>query len=300
MAAYAKIKPYISLFTYALYYPNNDNKIVQYSNKNTKSYTNINLQTGRYRHNIRSTFAAYIYIYFFHWTYVGHFIFVNWEYTRGAYFFFNRLDHNKPPLPSMWAGGRIRPPFRKRRLKGCPDDVNASTAWEYAGLLRILYRGVGYVSAPPFERGDYRAPFFCSYVVSVRSSAAPKCPSPFTRMPAQNAATILKPLVPNPHSTLLHMVQHVAYRAASFPSFLQILPYSSSPPPGRARELRVNPNNNTLCHSLINNCMIILSWNQNVIIVYYFNSKEVAYRNIIELIFFFNLIDATRVGLNRK
>ena len=38
-----------------------------------------------------------------------------------------------------------------------------------------------------------------------------------TGLPAENAATALKLLVPNPHSTPLHMVQHAADWVASFP-----------------------------------------------------------------------------------
>ena len=67
-------------------------------------------------------------------------------------------------------------------------------------------------------------------------------------MPVQNAATILKPLVPKPHSTPLHMAQHVADWVAPFPLNqhsppppLKFLYTSPSPPPSpsplRAREL---------------------------------------------------------------
>ena len=38
-----------------------------------------------------------------------------------------------------------------------------------------------------------------------------------TGMPAQNVATIIKPLMPNPRSTLLRMVLHVADLVAPLP-----------------------------------------------------------------------------------
>ena len=60
----------------------------------------------------------------------------------------------RPPHPTPIPGERLPLPCESYE-NGCPDG-SASTAWDYAGLLKTL---------------------------------------------AQNAATILKPLLPNPHST---------------------------------------------------------------------------------------------------
>ena len=57
---------------------------------------------------------------------------------------------------------------------------------------------------------------------------------------AQTPATFSKPLMPNPHLPLLHMVQHIAHwisPLSAFPSsYPQILPYFPFPPL-RARDL---------------------------------------------------------------
>ena len=67
------------------------------------------------------------------------------------------------------------PAYRMRCLKRCSND-STSTAWDYAALMCKLY------SLAWRDRG----------------------------MAAQNVATILKPLGPNPSQPLLHMVQHVS------------------------------------------------------------------------------------------
>jgi len=65
-------------------------------------------------------------------------------------------------------------------------------------------------------------------------------------MPVRNAATIIKLPVPDPHTTLLHMVQHVADWVAPFPCSRHFSPhplkvYHTPPsrPSLRARELRI-------------------------------------------------------------
>ena len=51
----------------------------------------------------------------------------------------------------------------------------------------------------------------------LRRGTAPAFCTASTGMPAQNAATNLKPLVPNTQSPSLHMVQYVADWVAKFP-----------------------------------------------------------------------------------
>ena len=87
--------------------------------------------------------------------------------------------------------------------------------------IRALYSCVSYEATKRFSRWQR---------VYKRGTTPASCISS-TGMPAQNAANILKPLVPNPHSPLLHIVQHVTDWVAPFPrslSSILSLPTNSS------------------------------------------------------------------------